>query len=241
MSRAPAGARSAPLPVLLAAHNEALGGCTRCSYTDPAVRPILSQARSPRAMLVGQAPGRVEVNDRRPFAGRAGKTLFSWLERAGVAEAVFRERVYIAAITRCYPGPNASGRGDRVPSTREREMCSGWLESELRIIRPALLIPVGRLAIDRFLGGGKLHELIGRTHMVQHEGGESLAIPLPHPSGASSWVNAPAHRTLLERALALLGRELMELGVARRPRLDAGEAGAGSGTARDDRRARRSA
>jgi uracil-DNA glycosylase len=92
-------------------------------------------------------------------------------------------------------------------------MCSGWLESELRIIRPALLIPVGRLAIDRFLGTGKLSELVGRRHHIAHEGGESVAIPLPHPSGASSWVNDPGHRALLERSLDLLGSELLALGV----------------------------
>ena len=109
------------LPVLLAAHNEALSKCVRCGLAE-SVRPIISEARSPRAMLVGQAPGKVEVGDRRPFAGRAGKTLFSWLGQAGVDEAAFRRDVYIAAITRCYPGPSPSGRGDRVPSTREREI-----------------------------------------------------------------------------------------------------------------------
>jgi uracil-DNA glycosylase len=205
------------LPVLLAAHNEALGRCVRCGLAE-SVRPIISEARTPRAMLVGQAPGKVEVDDRRPFAGRAGKTLFSWLSQAGVKEDDFRRDVYIAAITRCYPGPSPSGRGDRVPSTREREMCSGWLESEQRIIRPALLIPVGRLAIDRFLGAGKLSELVGKRHLVRHEGGESVAIPLPHPSGASSWINEPEHRALLGRALELLGEELVALGVGSGPR-----------------------
>jgi uracil-DNA glycosylase len=205
------------LPVLLAAHNEALSKCVRCGLAE-SVRPIISEARNPRAMLVGQAPGKVEVGDRRPFAGRAGKTLFSWLAEAGMDEPAFRRDVYIAAITRCYPGPSPSGRGDRVPSTREREMCSGWLESELRIIRPALLIPVGRLAIDRFLGTGKLNELVGRRHIVSHEGGESVAIPLPHPSGASSWVNESRHRALLDRALALLGEELSALGLGSGPR-----------------------
>lgn len=210
--RAGGASRAATLPTLLAAHNEALGGCTRCGLAE-AVRPIISESRSPRAMLVGQAPGKVEVGDRRPFAGRAGKTLFSWLELAGVDEPAIRREVYIAAMTRCYPGPSPSGRGDRVPSIHERELCSDWLESELRIIRPALLIPVGRLAIDRFLGAGKLDEVVGKRHVVRHVGGESVAIALPHPSGASSWVNEPGHRALLELSLGLLGEELARLGV----------------------------
>ncbi|HEY9516826.1 MAG TPA: uracil-DNA glycosylase family protein, partial [Gemmatimonadaceae bacterium] len=150
-------------------------------------------------------------------AGRAGKTLFRWLGQAGVDEPTFRERVYIAAVTRCYPGPSPSGRGDRAPSRRERENCSVWLDAELRIIRPPLLILVGRLAIDRFLGTGALDELVGRSHVVKHVGGESLAIPLPHPSGASSWVNVSEHRVLLDRALQLLGRELFDLGVGAGP------------------------
>jgi uracil-DNA glycosylase len=204
------------LPQLLEAHSAALAACRRCGHADPCVVPVVSEARSPRVMLIGQAPGRAEIADRRPFAGRAGKTLFRWLERAGVDEATFRERVYIAAITRCYPGPHPSGRGDRVPSPRERELCGAWLDAELRLIQPALLIPVGRLAIDRFLGALPLGRLVGGSHVVHHVGGTSRAVPLPHPSGASSWVNLPANKALLDRALALLAREFVELGVAQR-------------------------
>ena len=181
-----------------------------CGHDDPAVIPILSLARAPRVILVGQAPGKTEISNRRPFAGRAGKTLFQWLARAGVDETTARERIYIAAITRCYPGPSASGRGDRVPSPRERALCSRWLDSELRLIRPAVIVPVGRLAIDRFIGPGALDDIIGREHVVRHEGGESVAIPLPHPSGASSWIHAPGHAALLDRALALLRTRLRD-------------------------------
>ena len=159
-------------------------------------------------MLVGQAPGQTEIGGGRPFAGRAGRTLFSWLAAAGIDEATAREWLYIAAITRCYPGPHPSGRGDRVPAPRERERCSDWLDDELRIIRPSLIIPVGRLAIDRFLGAQPLAALVGREHEVVHEAGRSVAIPLPHPSGASSWIHAPGNRALLDRALALLAERL---------------------------------
>ena len=172
--------------------------------------PILSPARAPRVMLIGQAPGQVETGEgqRRAFAGRAGKTMFRWLARIGVDEATFRTRVYIAAVTRCYPGPHPSGRGDRVPSKTEQARCGAWLEAELGIIRPRLLIPVGKLAIEKFLPAAPLDQLIGRVHEVDHAGGHSRVIPLPHPSGASSWVNAPRNRELLERALDLLGVEL---------------------------------
>jgi uracil-DNA glycosylase len=191
----------------LTQHCRALVDCRLCGH--PAgVKPIVSLARSPKAMLVGQAPGQVEAEGGRPFAGRAGKTLFRWLARAGLDEETARRTIYIAAVTRCYPGPHPSGRGDRVPSPAEQESCAVWLEDELRIIRPKLLIPVGKLAIGRFLPPKPLDELIGRVHEVEHVGGRSLAIPLPHPSGASSWVHQGNHPELLERALELIGSSL---------------------------------
>jgi uracil-DNA glycosylase len=201
------------LPILLDQHRAGLAACRRCGHAESDALPVLSAARAPRVMLVGQAPGKTEITDRRPFAGRAGKTLFRWLAQAGVEEAEARERIYISAVTRCYPGPSPSGRGDRVPSPREQELCASWLESELRIIRPKLLIPVGRLAIDRFLGPAPLDQIIGRRHSVPHAGGESVCVPLPHPSGASSWIHAPGHGELLSRALELIGAELRALGI----------------------------
>jgi uracil-DNA glycosylase len=170
------------------------------------------------AMLVGQAPGKVEAAGGKPFAGRAGKTLFRWLERAGVDEETARDRIYIAAVTRCYPGPSPSGRGDRVPSPAEQEACAVWLDAELRLVRPTLLIPVGRLAIARFLPTEPLDRLIGKAHDVEHVGGRSMTIPLPHPSGASSWIHEGDHPRLLDRALVLIGRELERLGIGTGPR-----------------------
>jgi uracil-DNA glycosylase len=159
-------------------------------------------------MLVGQAPGQVETGGGRPFAGRAGRTLFRWLERIGLDEETARDWLYISAITRCYPGPHPSGRGDRVPSPAERERCADWLDAELQIMQPALIIPVGRLAIDRFLGAVALNEVVGAVHQVTHAGGRSELVPLPHPSGASSWIHQPGHSTLLDQSLALLRERL---------------------------------
>lgn len=198
---------------MLDSHLERLAACRRCGHPD-AVLPILSRARRPQVMLVGQAPGKVEIGSRKPFSGRAGRTLFRWLEQAGLAEAEARERIYISAMTRCFPGPHPSGRGDRVPNRRELEQCRGWLEDELRLIRPRLLIPVGKLAISYFLGERPLAEIVGKRHVVGHVGGETALVPLPHPSGASSWIHAPGHRALLARALALIGAEMGSLPAA---------------------------
>ena len=165
-------------------------------------------------MLVGQAPGQTETVDQRPFAGRAGRTLFKWLERAGLDEARARDVLYIAAITRCYPGPSPSGRGDRVPSRRERDLCADWLDRELTALRPPLIVPVGRLAIERFLGPVPLDEVVGRAIPLDHPGGRALAIALPHPSGASSWIHLADHARLVDAALRLLRDEFARMGLA---------------------------
>jgi uracil-DNA glycosylase len=205
------------MPSPLDLHCRALADCRLCRHPE-GVTPILSRARRTKVVLVGQAPGKVEAAGGKPFAGRAGKTLFRWLERAGIDEATARDRIYIAAVTRCFPGPSPSGRGDRVPSPAEQEACAVWLDAELRIIRPTLVIPVGRLAITRFLPNEPLDRLIGKAHTVEHVGGRSLAIPLPHPSGASSWIHQDDHRRLLDRAVVLIGRELERLGIGTGPR-----------------------
>ena len=192
-------------------HADELSACRRCGHDG--VIPIVSRPRSPRAMLVGQAPGQTEVVDQRPFAGRAGRTLFRWLERAGLNEARARDVLFIAAITRCYPGPSPSGRGDRVPSRREQDHCADWLDRELTVLRPPLLIPVGRLAIERFLGPQPLDQVVGRAIAVDHVGGRSLAIALPHPSGASSWIHQDGHAQLVDEALRLLRAELSGMGL----------------------------
>lgn len=191
----------------LSRHVAELASCDRCQL-GPGIRPVVSRARNPRAMLVGQAPGKVETEGGKPFSGRAGRTLFRWLSLAGIDEETARETIYIAAVTRCFPGPHPSGRGDRVPSRREQEKCADWLAGELRIIRPRLVIPVGRLAIENFLPARPLSELIGTRHMVEHAGGRSAVIPLPHPSGASSWVHQHDHKLLVDKALSLIAAEL---------------------------------
>ena len=200
------------LPVLLERHREALDACRRCAHHDD-VLPILADARSPRAMLVGQAPGKSEMTGRRAFSGRAGRTLFRWFEQAGLDETRARQLIYFAAVTRCYPGPHPSGRGDRVPSGPERAACRSWLEDELRIIRPPLLILVGRLAIAEFLPATPLDAVVGRVRVVDHEGGRSRVVALPHPSGASSWLHVPANAALLERAIGALRTELARLDI----------------------------
>jgi len=162
-------------------------------------RPIES-----RIMLVGQAPGDREPVLGRPFAWTAGKTLFRWFSGAmGWSEEEVRERIYFAAVCRCFPGKLPKG-GDRMPSPEEIDACAPWLDREFEILRPALVIPVGRLAIERFLGPAPLRERVGRTFRVTVSGRGADCIPLPHPSGASPWHRMEPGMTLLARGLRLI-------------------------------------
>jgi uracil-DNA glycosylase len=188
-------------------HVAALAECRRCENRGAGVSPVVSLAVAPRVMLVGQAPGQVEAHGGKPFAGRAGRTLFRWFEQAGIDEITARRKIYIAAVTRCYPGPSRSGRGDRVPSIEEQDACAGWLESELAIIRPKVIIPVGKLAIARFFRDQPLERLIGKAHVVD----KRLVIPLPHPSGASSWIHQGNHPQLLKDGLRLIETHVQPL------------------------------
>ncbi|MDD5630369.1 MAG: uracil-DNA glycosylase family protein [Elusimicrobia bacterium] len=153
-----------------------------------------------KVILVGQAPGDKEPKLGRPFAWTAGKTLFKWFsEAAGLGEERLRSTVYMAAVCRCFPGKKPAG-GDRVPAPEEIANCAAWLDREIELLKPELLIPVGKLAISRFLPAGPLSETIGRAFRVRG----CDVIPLPHPSGASPWHRMEPGRTLLRRALGLI-------------------------------------
>ncbi|HYR50010.1 MAG TPA: uracil-DNA glycosylase family protein [Candidatus Eisenbacteria bacterium] len=164
--------------------------------------------------LVGQAPGPVERESRRPFSGRAGKELDRWMVRAGFESAEeFRRFTYIAALMRCFPGRNRTGSGDLKPPPAAVANCAHWLDAELRLIKPKVLILVGQLAIARFLGPGPLEDRVGH-----HFGDGPVMVPLPHPSGQSRWLNDPANRERLVGALEILGQLRMSLAPAPRSR-----------------------
>ncbi|HET9594456.1 MAG TPA: uracil-DNA glycosylase family protein [Anaeromyxobacteraceae bacterium] len=169
--------------------------------------PIHGPPIASRIFLLGQAPGPHEGRFGRPFAWTAGKTLFSWFERAcGASEEDVRSRVYIAAVVRCFPGKTAAG-GDRLPSEEEIAAYRPFVARELEALRPRLVLPVGRLAIAEVLGEAPpLAEVVGRTLRVHLHGREVDVIPLPHPSGASTWFKLEPGKTLLARALRALGR-----------------------------------
>jgi uracil-DNA glycosylase len=185
-------------------HFTQLQACTRCPRMHRPVvagRPVAS-----RILLVGQAPGDKEPKLGRPFAWTAGRTLFRWFNEAlGWTEDETRDRIYFAAVCRCFPGKKATG-GDRVPADDEIANCSRWLAAEFALLRPQLVLPVGKLAITQFLPAAPLNDLIGKKFRIDYRGHAADCIPLPHPSGASPWHRMEPGKTLLRRALGRVAR-----------------------------------
>jgi len=163
--------------------------------------PVSGGAVMSDVMLIGQAPGPREPVLQKPFAHTAGKTLFRWLEEScGINELTVRSTIYFAAVCRCFPGKSPGGT-DRVPSSIEVGNCSWWMSDEFEILRPRLVIPVGRLAIAQFVPFEKLGDVVGKKFALHLDGHRFDLIPLPHPSGASPWHKIPPGKQLLEKAM----------------------------------------
>jgi uracil-DNA glycosylase len=168
--------------------------------------PVSGGAVPSKVLLVGQAPGVKEPVLARPFAWTAGRTLFGWFnEFCGMTEVEVRSRIYFAAVCRCFPGKTPAG-GDRVPAPDEIRNCSSWMNDEIDILRPRLVIPVGKLAITQFIAVTKLDAVIGRVFPMRRNRCAFDLIPLPHPSGASPWHRIPPGKALLGKAMRRIAR-----------------------------------
>ena len=184
-------------------HQAELRACRHCP--DMHAPPVLGEPVKSRIILIGQAPGDKEPQLQKPFAWTAGKTLFKWFDQIGLDEEAFRQQVYIAAVCRCFPGKNTKG-GDRAPNSDEIAACRVWLDRELALNQPELLLPVGKLAISQFIQVDKLVDVIGQQHRLLINGREIDLIPLPHPSGASTWHRKEPGTSLLQQALMLINQ-----------------------------------
>jgi uracil-DNA glycosylase len=183
--------------------------CLEAGY-DVAPGAVFSGPASARVMIVGQAPGITEAQVKRPFNGPSGTRLFQWLAQAGWDEADFRARHYMTAVTKCYPGRTKGGKGDRAPSRAEQKLCRPFFEREMELVSPELIVPVGRLAIELFYGRKfKLSDVVGTSRQVE----QGVLVPLPHPSGASLWLNRPEHQARVAVAIQILKRQRKNLNL----------------------------
>lgn len=184
-------------------HLAALAACRLCPNVLGS--PVTGAVAGAAVMLVGQAPGPREMEQRRPFAFTAGRRMFSWFERLGVSEEKFRAAVHMCAVIRCFPGRDPKAGGDRVPSPEEIANCAGHLDREIALLAPRLVIAVGTLAAAALVGNAKLNEVVGRIHRVERAGKAFDVVVLPHPSGRSTWTNKPENAALLQQSLDLIG------------------------------------
>jgi uracil-DNA glycosylase len=199
-----ASARQIALAVLQAD----LRACTRCVDAGyiPESRPLASGSAAAHFLVIGQAPSRTDHVTGIFYHGPAGARLRGWFAEAGFTPEEFGTTVYPAAITRCFPGRLAGSSKDRMPSRAEQALCRPWLDAEITLIRPRVTVLFGRLAIETFLSHEPLSALVGRSF---EKDGLGQVIPMPHSSGASTWLNSPANRALLTEAIARL-REARE-------------------------------
>ena len=182
-------------------HQQQLKQCKLCD--EMVGIPVHGKAGISPIMLIGQAPGIKEAEIDKPFAWTAGKTLFKWFNSIGLSEEQFREQIYMTAVCRCFQGKNNQG-GDRVPNKQEINRCSYWLRGEMNIIQPKLIILVGKLAISQVMAVNKLTDVIGKQIYSEFYGQHCDFIPLPHPSGASTWFRTEPGISLLQQALQLI-------------------------------------
>ncbi len=205
--------------------------CRRCLVAGFFVEPeaVFAHGKAAEVLLIGQAPGVTEVEAQRPFNAGSGRRLFQWLGEAGWDEVEFRDFQAMTAVTKCYPGKDKNGKGDRVPSKEEQALCRPFLEQEIALIRPRLIILVGGLAIKLlYPKSAKLRDVVGTAVYFSPETmtnpvnfdikqGQILAkfddgldrngrwvVPLPHPSGASLWPNKPENKKLIQQAVQIL-------------------------------------
>src|SRR2546421_7135250 len=195
----------------LAALHERMRACRLCQEHGyiPVAQPLVGGRTTDRIMVIGQAPGHRSVAKGRSFSGPAGSILQKWLVQAGFPPGYLHEHIYLSSLTHCDPGRNPKGNGDRRPSPQEVALCRPFLEAELRLLQPKVVLLVGTMAIETFLGKVRLEDVIG-THQ---ERDDMLLLPLPHPSGVSRWLNEAAHQKLHLKALAILAEWRVTYGL----------------------------
>lgn len=197
---------------LLSNYQDNIRSCTRCVAAGfiPVANPVFRGRADHRMMIVGQAPGERGHLNSVPYAGATGKTLRSWLVQAGFAENDLYERFYLTSVTKCFPGPSGTGKGDRAPSPAEVRLCRAHLDTEIALVRPEIVLAMGRLSATSFIGPAPLDQLVGTLHTVHRAGHTLPVVPLPHPSGVSHWLNRESNRFRLNEALKLLAAMRVE-------------------------------
>jgi len=198
--------------------NAQIRACRRCHIAGylnervsvPLARDPDPDAPLPRILLVGQSPGLRATNENKPFAGITGDKLRHWFELGGIPREDFWRKIHFSAVTKCYPGRLPGARGDRVPTFEEQALCRPWLDAQLELLKPDIILLVGMLAIQSCLGRVPSLTAVVGTNIIK-DGVRYL--PLPHPSGVSRWLNEPENVAKVHQAMATLRDWVAELAI----------------------------
>ena len=183
-----------PSPATLEELHEVMRRCTRCELYLSRTQ-VVPGAGNPNAdlLLVGEAPGAKEDELGIPFVGASGRLLDSML----AAAEIDREEVFIANVVRSRPP------GNRPPKPKELRACAGWLAEQVRIIRPKLIVTLGRFALQHFIPTGKITQLQGKVQEVEYGPSTVSVLPLLHPSAV---LRDPRQRDAYEKQFVALGK-----------------------------------
>jgi DNA polymerase len=155
-------------------HREILQ-CQRCPLCQSRTHSVPGEGSAKaNIMFIGEAPGKSEDEQGRPFVGRAGKLLDSLLNTAGLS----REQVYITNMVKCRPPDN------RDPKAEEVAACEPYLEQQIQSIKPKVIVTLGRHAMMRFLPGQSISRIHGKLHKID---GKTI-YPTFHPAAALRFV-----------------------------------------------------
>ncbi len=155
----------------LKALREEIGDCRRCKLSNRRTNIVFGEGNpDARLMFIGEAPGREEDLQARPFVGDAGMLLTRLIERMGFK----REDVYIANIVKCRPPMN------RDPEIDEIEKCRGFIERQIEIINPAVIMSLGRISVQTLTGNTKLKITAIRGNFFDYKG--IPLMPTFHPA-----------------------------------------------------------
>ena len=169
--------------------------CTRCQLSRSRTRAVPGEGpENASLMFIGEAPGFHEDKTGRPFVGAAGK----FLEELLASIELTRQQVYIANVIKCRPP------GNREPSPIEIKACEAYLDRQIELIKPAVVVTLGRFSMARYFPGVKISSVHGKPRKLDGV----LYYPMFHPAAA---LHQPKLRTTVEQDMLKIPALIAEL------------------------------
>jgi uracil-DNA glycosylase family 4 len=174
---------------------EEIRNCTRCVLSEARTQAVPGQGPEHAPIVfIGEAPGFHEDQQGLPFVGAAGQFLNELLESIGMK----REDVYICNVIKCRPP------GNRDPLPEETEACRPFLDRQVKIISPQMIVTLGRFSMERYFPGAKISYVHGRPRKI----GGIIYYPMYHPAAA---LHQPKWRQVIQEDMARIPQLLAQV------------------------------